>query len=62
MYIAWFFHNGMPTVHSRENDAARLSQPVPAPEGDVAELAYVPHDQQHARVVSISIYLLLQPF
>lgn len=51
--MEWFFKYGMPSVFPNQNNDEILSQPVPEPEGDVADLGYVSDAMQIARTVSI---------
>lgn len=55
--MQWFFDNGMYSVFPHQNNEEILSQNVPEPEGDVANLGYVSDALIQARAVSILIFL-----
>ena len=56
--MQWFFDNGMYSVFPNQNNEEILSQNVPEPEGDVANLGYVSDALIQARAVSILIFFL----
>ena len=56
-YMEWLFNKGMYTVFSNQNSEEILSQTVPEPVEDVANLGYVSDAILQVRAVSILIFL-----
>ena len=54
VYDQWFYNNGMFSVYQRDNNDVALRHPVNPPPRPVEDLAYVPHGQHKARLVSNS--------